>query len=259
MKRRGNGTFERVERVEWHCLGCGLARMVTPGVFRDRKYCKPCAQKRAIAAMLKTPRAERGEEYRKNLSESLKKKWASGTRKANSIESRQKMSKTLRRRYSEGSLVRPKLSRKVLRQIGRKVSKALKGRVTRRTPNSSQEIEAFKRMVKARPDMKPDERHFRARVWRIRSPENRVFEFKNLAKFIRDHPELFLPEDVIAPVSNKRKKCHAYGGLNSISPRLKRNVGSWKGWTWYSFLEQEINGCRDLLERNVGHDISLVP
>lgn len=250
--RNNNGTFQRVPRIKWTCQGgCGQIKYRTPKEALRTKYCRPCAQKRAIAAMLRAPRTKRGDQYRKNLSESLKRKWRSGTRKANPMESWVRMGNTLRERYARGELSRPKLPKRTLRRIGKKVSKALKGRVTRHTPNSPSEIAAFKKMVRSRPEQQPDENHFRAEVWRIRSPENKVFIFKNLAKFIRDHPWEFLPEDVIDP-GNKKHKCHAYSGINSISPRQKKTVGSWKGWTWYSHLESDTHCGRDPLDRTVG-------
>ncbi len=258
IKRRCDGTFERLERIEWECAGgCGKKQLRVPNEAKRRKYCKQCAQKRSIAAMVASGPHPVTDEYRRKLSESLKKKWRSGTRKLNSAESRLRMGQTLRRKYVTGELVRPKYSTELLSKIGKKVSKALKGRVTRHTPISQSEKEAFRRMVKSRPDCQPNENHFRAQKWSVRSPTNRVFVFKNLAKFIREHPKLFLPEDVI-DAGNKRHRCHAYSGLNSISPRLKHNVGSWKGWTWYSHLEHVVNHGKDLLDRSVDNIFRLL-
>ncbi len=255
MKRRSNGTFEKVQRIKWECsAGCGTTRFLVPYKAKSLKYCMDCSRKRSVEAMLQTPRTPATEEHRKNLSESLKQKWRSGTRKPNPIESRKKMGITMRRLYATGILVRPKYSKSLLRIIGKKVSKALKGRVTRHTPNSKSEIEAFKRMVDARPDMKPDERHFRAMPWSIRSPVNQVFVFKNLQKFIREHKNLFLPEDILQRNPTKPTKCRASAGLESLSPRKKHTVGSWKGWTWYSHLEEIKNNGQDLLNREISVD-----
>ena len=92
----------------------------------------------------------------------------------------------------------------------------------------------------------------RSSIWRLRSPRGIIFEFKNLRDFIRENPALFDQTDVIwKPTKKRQLRCRAYSGIMSISPRLKRPNGEWKGWTWHSQTERLKNEGRDLLERQI--------
>src|ERR1017187_1806001 len=187
---------------------------------------------------------------RKKLSDSLKAKYASGTRKPNPPGTHEKIGATLKQLYASGKLHRPVYSEELRKQIGKSVSIALKGRATRTKPWTKEQREAMTVRNKSIPKLCKGLAHCRARIWRVRSPENIVYEFKNLQLFIREHSELFLPGDVIWKGKNKLK-CNANGGIQSICPRKKHPVGSWKNWTWYSHLERLKNEGCDLLERNV--------
>ena len=78
------------------------------------------------------------------------------------------------------------------------------------------------------PVCQTDERHFAAKTWKLRGPDGNVYEFRNLAHFVRSHLDLFSPEH--------RKKCgqtiHATVMLGQLRPDRSRPVGSWSGWTW---------------------------
>lgn len=86
--------------------------------------------------------------------------------------------------------------------------------------------------------------HFRSVACEFRSPTNVVWYVKNISHFIRTHPELFNPEDLII----KKYKSRALAGLLSLTAR-KRPNGSWKGWTLVSKIEKEDNKGKDLLDR----------
>jgi hypothetical protein len=178
----------------------------------------------------------RGKKWRKHLSEALKAKWRSGTRKPMPPEALKKIHAKLREGYASGRLKRPVLSPEIRAKIGRKVSRKHKGKILRKTPMSDSE----KEILRQRCINQAGPGHPREKWWKIRSPDNQIFIFKNLQYFIRTHSELFLPEDLAI---------HASKGIQSICPRKKINVGSWKGWTWYSHLEHHVNEGRDLLDR----------
>jgi hypothetical protein len=180
----------------------------------------------------------RGEEYRRRLSESLKAKWRSGTRKQMSKDARDRITATLREGYATGRLKRPKLSKKILARIGRKVSAHHKGKVFRKMPFRDWERKKLRQLAIAR----RGPGNPREKIWRLRSPDNRVFIFKNLQHFIRTNSDLFLPEDLNTRASK---------GIQSICPRKKICVGSWKGWTWYSHFEEVKNKGQDLLSRQI--------
>ena len=89
--------------------------------------------------------------------------------------------------------------------------------------------------------MDPADR-WRAKEWRLRSPQNVVYRFKNLLNFVCTHKELFLEEDL---------KRNAASGLSALRPTNNYVHGSWKGWTWDSHIEGFYNGGEDLLDRVV--------
>ncbi len=71
-----------------------------------------------------------------------------------------------------------------------------------------------------------------ARFFSLRAPNNVIYEGRNLSHFIRTHPELFDPADLV-PYNSREPRCRATGGLLSLCPRRKVVQGTWKGWTWY--------------------------
>lgn len=90
----------------------------------------------------------------------------------------------------------------------------------------------------------PYETNKSAERWKLRSPNRgEIFEFTNLSHFLRNHSDLFDPEDLVA---RKGGMCRAYGGLKSLSPRRTKTNGSWKGWQWVSDEERHL-GNNDLL------------
>ena len=93
--------------------------------------------------------------------------------------------------------------------------------------------------------------HHAGRIWRLRDPNNRTYQFKNLCEFVRNHPELFDPDDVIWGDGKPR----AVSGLQSISARSKHAHCSWKGWTWFSQTERLHNSGNDLLDRTTAKEL----
>lgn len=99
--------------------------------------------------------------------------------------------------------------------------------------------------------------HIASKHWRLRDFKGRIYEFVNLANFIRENPGLFDENDTQwhRPPGKTSSICRAYSGLSSIRPfpvktRSKRKVaGSWKGWTWFSQTERIKNNGSDLLHR----------
>src|SRR5260370_26772388 len=166
------------------------------------------------------------ETTRRLLSQRLKAKWRSGTRRLNPSESRTRQGLTLSDGYASGRLKRPVLSPESLRRMAVKLSRTLKGRVTRKTPISDSEKEKRRAMsIAQRGPGHPCEK-----PWRLRSPDNQVFIFKNLRHFVRTHQHLFEPEDLIKRSYGARSR--ACAGIYRLSPRSKNQVDRWKNWTW---------------------------
>lgn len=83
-----------------------------------------------------------------------------------------------------------------------------------------------------------------AKRWRLRTPDRgQIYEFTNLAHFVRVHAELFDPVDLIP---DKNGYCNAQKGLAKLSPDRVHPKGSWKGWQWVSAIERRV-GNNDLL------------
>jgi hypothetical protein len=91
--------------------------------------------------------------------------------------------------------------------------------------------------------------HWGAMIGAVRSPENIVYEFRNLTHFVREHPHLFNPDDVMWRKRGSNETCRAAKGLINLFGKGKVVNGSWKGWTRYSRVEQDYNVGEDLLLR----------
>lgn len=126
---------------------------------------------------------------------------------------------------------------------------ALRANLTNRTVSDLMREKA-KEAFDANPVMKKGPKHVNARTWQVRSPRGVTYQFRNLREFIRNNPNLFLPEDiewVRKPDGNE--SCRACTGIAGISIRLKNPRTTWKGWTWFSQTEKLFNNGEDLLQR----------
>ena len=193
-------------------------------------------------------------ETKEKLSKALKEKWASGTRKPNPKESRDKARQTLKARYASGDLVHRTLPEATRKRCSELFREKYKGRILRKTPIAEWEKEKIKRIGeefrKTDPRAQKGPKNQAARVWRLRSPVNKIYEFKNLLHFIRENENLFNSEDVVWKTNGRvGKTCKAHGGLSMLSPRRKKAHGVWKGWTWVSHIESIYNDQEDLLSR----------
>lgn len=125
---------------------------------------------------------------------------------------------------------------------------------------SSEAIAARAAKLRRRPQIDPKimkgptNMHSKSGV--LRSPMNVEYPFHNLTHFVREHPELFLPEDVVwreriyrHGVRGERVGyiCRAASGLGTV---VSGGRGTWKGWTLVSDIERDMNGGRDLLKRD---------
>ena len=79
------------------------------------------------------------------------------------------------------------------------------------------------------PILQPDEKHCLAKHWILRSPDGKIYRFKNLSHFVRTHKNLFTPEE-LAPVSPDRPA--AVYHLGTLRPERKNRRLSWHKWTW---------------------------
>ena len=80
----------------------------------------------------------------------------------------------------------------------------------------------------------------------IMSPKGKIFKFKDLPKFIREHRKEFTPYELEV----KYGKTRAHNGLFRITPWNKRRVGTWHGWTWYSENKKDVYKYKSIPRKN---------
>ena len=93
--------------------------------------------------------------------------------------------------------------------------------------------------------------HFKAIIFRLRSPWGKIYEGRNVTSFVRRRPYLFDAADVIWKVPRKHAspECRASASLLHLNPRRKQPLATWKGWTWVSIQERRFNNRKDVLCR----------
>jgi len=79
------------------------------------------------------------------------------------------------------------------------------------------------------PICQPDEKNASAKKWSVRAPNGEVFQFRNLAHFVRTHRGLFA-DDELRPLANGTP--YAAFGIGLLRPSRARRAESWHGWTW---------------------------
>ncbi len=67
------------------------------------------------------------------------------------------------------------------------------------------------------------ETNIHALLWTLKSPKNKIYEVRNLNKFLRDNPELFDGSFEQARAGIQRMRQFQQG-------RTPRSVNQWKGW-----------------------------
>lgn len=85
----------------------------------------------------------------------------------------------------------------------------------------------------------------------LRSPDNVTYRFQNMTQFVRDHLDLFAPEDVVW-YGKHLGHCRALKGLLMLTARGNNTRGSWHGWTLVSHTEVFYNQGANLLSGESG-------
>lgn len=185
---------------------------------KGRKFCSAKCQSNARIGK-KLPK-----ETIDALSTSLKKKWASGTRKANPPEMYEVTSQKMKDAYASGRITyKPSHETRQkglaarnmdnVREACRKTGKAKLG--IKNPPGPSE----------AGPNNKF------AKYWVIKSPAGVILRGKNLCYLVRENSAMFSKDDLktsggTVPVAAKR-----LGALFLVKPDGKPVARSWKGWT----------------------------
>lgn len=94
------------------------------------------------------------------------------------------------------------------------------------------------------------EQRYNAKRWHLRSPMNVEYHPINLNRFVAKNHELFEDDD-LKPIY-KDGRCRAAHSLKNLRPsdKRKKQMNTWKGWTWVSIYERRFNDGNDLLDRN---------
>lgn len=153
------------------------------------------------------------------LSESLTRKWASGTRKPNPEGYGKKIGATFKRRYYAGELT--------LRELDSDKAKEMRAAVSY---ENEEKLAARlrERAEKHRGQLNPPGLsargvgHWKALYWNFRNKDGRVLEGVNLSELIRCNSHMFRPKDVVW----KKSYCPATKRLGALIVG-----GTWCGWS----------------------------
>lgn len=185
------------------------------------------------------------EVWLKNLTESLQRKWASGTRKKNPP-----VTEHTRQLLRAANLGKDRSAQAAKNREKQLLFLQAHPEVKERIAKQMREFgEALIGVPKTIPGLRADENHLKAKVWHIRSPAGVDYHCKNLSLFIRNNSHLFEPEDVRWVGS----RCKASHGISAMGQNRKppgRVATQWKGWVLISVSERK-EGSPDLLERRV--------
>ena len=97
---------------------------------------------------------------------------------------------------------------------------------------SKQDLSAMREGYRTNPRTASTPENVHAREWSLRAPDGKVYRFKNLNFFIREHRELFPPELLI----ERRGTPAVANKLSALAPwrreKMRKKSFSWRGWTW---------------------------
>jgi hypothetical protein len=95
--------------------------------------------------------------------------------------------------------------------------------------------EEWRASARKNPRLQATEQHIAAKLWQLRAPSGRIYVFRNLKKFVREHEQLFTPEDVTwKNMQGKTSQawCRAFQLLSRLRPTCAKHIEEWSGWTW---------------------------
>ncbi len=166
---------------------------------------------------------------KEKLSASLKAKWASGTRKKTPDSAYVKSSVSLKRAHAEGRMHKVTYEASMRGLAARDMNKV-------RAAARLVAIAGTGRSMPAGPGAKGPN-HWKAKYYRLRTPQRQIIEGWNLVELIRKNEHLFHADDVkwYSPKGGKHTKgvCRALKGLRQLFEIRKNGkiCYTWKGWT----------------------------
>lgn len=102
--------------------------------------------------------------------------------------------------------------------------------------------EQWKASALKNPKLQATDQHIAAKMWKLVSPTGNVYEFRNLKKFVRDHENLFNPEDVQWKEQSGTHQtwCKAFQALSRLRPSCSKPLTEWNGWRWIGGMNTEM-------------------
>jgi hypothetical protein len=76
----------------------------------------------------------------------------------------------------------------------------------------------------------PYESNVCAKDWSLLAPDGTSHRFRNLSLWLRQHADLFDPDDLVCMLG--RPICRAQSSLGKLRLDRKNPKPSWKGWAW---------------------------
>lgn len=167
------------------------------------------------------------EATRLKISEAQKKKWASGTRKANPKGYGKKISRALLKTYAAGLVTLPPKDPEEMRRY-----QAMRDPVEMVATNQRLGKERFGHEMKS-PICKRGTKHWAAKHWSFTNKElGKTITGVNLTQLVRDNQDLFVHTDL--NWSHMQNRCRATNGLRNlhcINQRTGKPMSAtWRGW-----------------------------
>jgi len=131
--------------------------------------------------------------------------------------------------------------------------KAIAANTGRKQPRDLVERRAskYRHKPKSSPSTAKGETNIHAKAYHFRSPDNRTFHGVGILEFVRKNEHLFAPEDVEwRPYKKGRPLSVRCNAAHRLSAVMRGAVGTWKGWTAISLIEEFNNEGEDLLNRD---------
>jgi len=69
-----------------------------------------------------------------------------------------------------------------------------------------------------------------AKAYSLKSPNGKIFQFRNLSYFVEKHREEFTE---LYNIIDDAKLQTIHTGLANLAPRIRKPKKSWRGWTWH--------------------------
>lgn len=226
---------------EYKCINCGAPFYLRPSALRQRGG-PGCCSRECRTAFYTGPRSAVFGKKNEKLSEALKKKWASGTRKPTPRSAYVKASATHKKAYAEGRRQRPTWTTERAKELRAMVDYTKMVEINRRIG-----LDKIGSLCPPGPSARGPG-HWKAKYFILETPSGEILHGWNLAELIRSNTHLFteadlMPCDKEKALEGRYVACRAYKRLHQLF-EIRKSTGepyaySWKGWRAVASLDDE--------------------